>query len=166
MPGALLIGFGFWHIVDGVLAHWILQIHRIRLDTQYPLAWDIGWMVIFGVVPLVVGWRMLGRTKAAGHATPRPLVGLTGLAIALGAAAAQPIPGANTGTAVVFARGGAAELFGALAATDGRLIWNDQTLRVALIDVAPDRRWQLYRHGAILVGGAGFLAGCLAASRS
>jgi uncharacterized membrane protein len=167
LPAGLLIGFGVWHIVDGVLSHWVLQIHRIRLDTQYPLAWDIGWMAIFGVVPLAAGWRMLARrTTTTGHATPRPLVGLTGLTLALGAAAAQPIPGADTTTAVVFARGGAGELFGALAATDGRLIWNDQTLRVALVDVAPDRRWRLYRRGAIFVGGAGFPAGCLTASRS
>ena len=61
LPAGLLIGFGVWHIVDGVLSHWVLQIHRIRLDTQYPLAWDIGWMAIFGVVPLAAGWRMLAR---------------------------------------------------------------------------------------------------------
>jgi hypothetical protein len=166
LPGGLLIGFGVWHIVDGVLSHWVLQIHRIRLDTQYPLAWDVGWMAIFGVVPLAAGWRMLALRTTTHIATPRPLAGLTILAIALGTAAAQPIPGTNTSTAVVFARGGADELFNALAATDGRLIWNDQALRVALVDIAPERRWQLYRHGAVFVGGAGFPAGCLAASRS
>jgi uncharacterized membrane protein len=166
LPGGLLIGFGVWHIVDGVLSHWVLQIHRIRLDTQYPLAWDVGWMAIFGVVPLAAGWRMLALRTTTHIATPRPLAGLTILAIALGTAAAQPIPGTNTSTAVVFAPGGADELFNALAATDGRLIWNDQALRVALVDIAPERRWQLYRHGAVFVGGAGFPAGCLAASRS
>jgi uncharacterized membrane protein len=167
LPGGALIGFGVWHIVDGVLAHWILQIHRIRLDTQHPLAWDIGWMAIFGFVPLAIGWAMLNRSNTTrGMTTPRPLAGLTILTIALGAAAAQPMPGAGNITAIVLKHGGAGPLFDALAATDGRLIWNDETQRVALIDVAPERRWELYRHGAIFVSGAGFPAGCLTASRS
>lgn len=100
-----------------------------------------------------------------GMATTRPLAGLTILTIALGAAAAQPLPGTGNATAVVLANGGAGPLFDALAATDGRLIWNDKTLRVALIKVAPERRWELYRHGAIFVSSAGFPAGCLTFSR-
>ncbi|MGF6227617.1 putative membrane protein [Inquilinus ginsengisoli] len=36
--GAVLIGFGLWHVVDAVLAHWVLGIHRIRIDSASPLA--------------------------------------------------------------------------------------------------------------------------------
>ena len=30
LPGAALIGFGLWHVVDAVASHWVLRIHRIR----------------------------------------------------------------------------------------------------------------------------------------
>ncbi|CAO3443196.1 hypothetical protein [Azospirillum argentinense] len=36
-----LIGFGVWHILDGVLSHWILGLHRIRMDSANPLLWDL-----------------------------------------------------------------------------------------------------------------------------
>lgn len=32
-----LIGFGGWHILDSVLSHWILGIHRIRMDVDKPV---------------------------------------------------------------------------------------------------------------------------------
>src|SRR5690606_24499667 len=28
----MMIGFGAWHIVDSVLSHWVLGIHRIRME--------------------------------------------------------------------------------------------------------------------------------------
>ena len=59
------IGFGAWHLVDAVLSHWLLGIHRIRMDTAYPLAYDIGWVALFGIVPLVAGW-WLRRSPQAG----------------------------------------------------------------------------------------------------
>lgn len=39
--GIALIGFGTWNIFDAVLSHWILQIHRIRIDSANPLGWDL-----------------------------------------------------------------------------------------------------------------------------
>ena len=36
-----LIGFGTWHVIDAVVAHWILQLHRIRMDVDNPLVWDL-----------------------------------------------------------------------------------------------------------------------------
>ena len=53
--GALLIGSGAWHVIDGILSHWILGIHRIKIDADEPLLWDLAWFVVFGVVPLAVG---------------------------------------------------------------------------------------------------------------
>ncbi len=66
----LLIGFGVWHIVDGVVSHWVTGIHRIRMDSANPLVWDLIWFVVFGVIPLVIGgmMRRTGRgTLARGH---------------------------------------------------------------------------------------------------
>lgn len=59
--GAALVGFGAWHLVDGVLSHWVLGIHRIRMDSAHPLAWDLVWFVGFGVLPAVLGAWMLRR---------------------------------------------------------------------------------------------------------
>ena len=60
--GALLIGFGFWHVVDGVIFHWLLEVHHIRVDAAQPLLWDLGWMVGLGIVPLAVGWTLTRRS--------------------------------------------------------------------------------------------------------
>lgn len=45
-------GFALWHLLDAVLSHWLLGIHRIRMDSAQPLAWDIGWLLIFGLLPM------------------------------------------------------------------------------------------------------------------
>ena len=61
LAGALLLGFGIWHVVDGILSHWILGIHRIKLDSPSPLAWDLFWLALFGLLPLVVSRWLLAR---------------------------------------------------------------------------------------------------------
>jgi uncharacterized membrane protein len=53
--GALLVGFGVWHIVDSVASHWVLGIHRIKLDSPNPLMWDLVWFSVFGAIPFVLG---------------------------------------------------------------------------------------------------------------
>jgi hypothetical protein len=48
--GATLLGFGAWHIVDSVLSHWLVGIHRVRMDSPSPLVWDLIWFFVFGVL--------------------------------------------------------------------------------------------------------------------
>src|SRR5690606_12976069 len=50
--GMGLFGFAVWHILDAVLSHWLLGIHRIKMDAANPLAWDLAWLLIFGIIPL------------------------------------------------------------------------------------------------------------------
>ncbi len=106
--GALTAGFGIWHMLDGVLSHWLLGIHRIKIDSEAPLLWDIGWFFVFGLLPALVGWYILNRDRGHGptwrHATAT-LVGLTLLSAGSGGWALQP-PADNPFTTVVF-RGGA-----------------------------------------------------------
>ncbi len=33
-------------------------IHRIKLDAENPLLYDIGWLVLFGAIPLAIGWML------------------------------------------------------------------------------------------------------------
>nr|WP_234895992.1 DUF2243 domain-containing protein [Sinorhizobium medicae] len=55
------MGFGAWHVVDAVLSHWLLGLHRIKMDSTNPLYWDLLWLAVFGVGPLMLGWRFLKR---------------------------------------------------------------------------------------------------------
>lgn len=49
-----LIGFGAWHLLDAVGSHWLLGIHRIRMDVGNPLARDLAWAAVFGLASLAL----------------------------------------------------------------------------------------------------------------
>ena len=53
--GNAMLGFGLWHLVDSVLSHGILGIHRIKIDSPNPLIWNLLWFVGFGVLPAAIG---------------------------------------------------------------------------------------------------------------
>jgi uncharacterized membrane protein len=61
----VLIGFGVWHVVDGILSHWILGLHRIRMDVDNPLFWDLLWFFVFGIAFIVAGWFFI-RPRSGG----------------------------------------------------------------------------------------------------
>jgi uncharacterized membrane protein len=182
--GALMLGFGFWHVIDGVLSHWVLGLHRIRVDSPNPLAWDLAWLVGFGVVPLVLGWWLAGRggqgpsargggaTPSLGGHGPTPrrttaaLVVLTAATVGAGAWSLRP-PLNQPFTTVVFRPDvGPGEIFTALGDLDARLVWTDPAMGVVVVAVAPGRRWGFYGRGALLVSGSGLPAGCFDWSRA
>lgn len=154
----LLLGFGLWHLIDAVLSHWTLGIHRIRVDAANPLAWDLGWLALFGLLPVALGLLLRGR----GPGAPGPAVAAVALLALLGGAWAARVP--EGPVAVVFRPGaGLATVLAALEATDARLVAGDPHAGIVVVEAA--RPWTFYRHGAILVGGAGLPAGCVAWSR-
>jgi uncharacterized membrane protein len=51
----MAIGFGGWHVLDAMLDHWVLHIHHIRDGSPHALAWDIGWLFVFGLLPGAIG---------------------------------------------------------------------------------------------------------------
>ncbi len=168
--GALIAGFGAWHIVDSVLSHWVIGIHRIRVDSPNPLAWDLVWFVGFGLVPAALG-AWLAKGYGRGDGAPSAPLGRRALVLILGgvlAAGGWALRGPSevTSTTVVFRDQEPGRVFAALAAADARLIWSDGDMKVVVIDIAPDRRWTLYRHGALLVSGTGGPAGCFNWSRA
>jgi len=173
LAGALLVGFGAWHAVDALLSHWLLGIHRIRIDSPDPLAWDLAWLVVFGILPLVAGWRWLRMPTGPGGPGARGGLGTSGVALLLlaagtagaGAWALQPAPGQDLTTVVFQPSAGARDVFAALDAVDGRLVWSDRAMGVVVMAVPKEKRWQLYRHGALLVSGSGAPAGCFNWSR-
>lgn len=159
---ALLIGFGLWHIVDSVLSHWLLGIHRIKLDSPNPLMWDLIWFAAFGVGPLLVGWKLRrtgGGPGARFGATTAVLLAAFSTA-GMAAWSLRP-PEDQRFTTVVFAPWvQPADAMNAVLANGGRLMWADQKLAVMVVDVPQGDRLQLYQHGALLVSGTGLPNGC------
>lgn len=158
---SFIIGFGAWNIADTVLFHWLLEWHHIRLNTQTPLLWDLGWVVAFGVAPLaaaLIGPIGHGRMGAS------TLTVITVVILASGAWAARPPKDATT--LVLFAPSATpANVTGAIAAVDGRLIAIDASGTLVAAQLPrPAAGWRLYRSGALLVSTSG-LAGCAAWSQ-
>ena len=161
-----LIGFGAWHVADGILSHWVLGIHRIRMAAENVLLWDLIWFVAFGVLFIAAGWLLRrgagpGSGARVGRRAVAPLL-LAAAVLASGPVAALPPP--DTRAVMVLFRPGteAQAVFAAVAAVDGRVIWADATGDLWAIELGAgaDSR-PLYRHGALLVSSSLFPIGCL-----
>lgn len=59
LVGALLVGWGFFNVVEGVVDHHILQLHHVRSGPNQ-LAYDLGFLA-WGAIMLVGGWTAVRR---------------------------------------------------------------------------------------------------------
>jgi uncharacterized membrane protein len=164
LMAALLAGFGLWHVADSVLSHWLLGIHRIRVDVDNPLLWDLLWFAVFGLLPL--GLAFLLRRGPPGQPGRVAAAGLASLTLATAAAgwwAMQAPAGAESFVTVVFRPDyGPRDIAAAIAATDARLVRGDSKHGVVVVAPGEGGAWRFYLHGALLVSGAGTPAGCFA----
>ena len=162
--GGALLGFGGWNIVDVAGFHWLLGIHRLRVDVPDPLAWDIGWLLIFGIAPAVAGLAVLRRAGRAGSGGSAAAALLSLLALVAAPLAALPVPGGG-GALVVWAPGvGTGPAINAVLAAGGRILWADPDGRMMAVALDPDAGTAgLHRAGALLVTRSPMLAGCAAA---
>lgn len=184
--GMFLTGFGLWHVVDGIVSHWLLGLHHIRMNAQSVLAWDLLFFVT-GALVLVAG-LLLARAgqrngggggpgtvsgrKSTGGSMGRKATGRTafmlGLVVMLaGAWALRPAPGGLV-TAVFPAHAGPQAALRATAALDGQLVWLDPAGSVAVMAL-PGRlpsSWRLYGAGALFVSGTLSPPGCFAWARA
>jgi uncharacterized membrane protein len=163
--GYALIGFGVWHIADSVFSHWITGIHRIKIESPDPLLWDLIWFFVFGVLPAIIGWRMLPNKGAhtGGGGGGRAAAATLGLsALIAGPIAAVPAASDPTQIVVLFAPGVSSnQAFNALARVDARVLWVDRWGGMWAVKMDnPSAAWQLYRTGAMLVSNTGFSLGC------
>ena len=79
--GLLLVGWGIFNLVEGVVDHHLLGVHHVRDDLGAPLSWDIAFL-IFGAVLVVGGWLLHKRglraiTTSAQTAHTHPSTGAT-----------------------------------------------------------------------------------------
>ena len=158
--GALLAGFGAWHVVDGILSHWLLGIHRIRLDSAAPLVWDLGWFLGLGLGPMLLGWWVARRPGQSGPPPAMAVALLAAIGLGAGLWAAQP-PADQPFSTIVFAPGVDPETALARAGFAGAdVIWSDPLSQVTVARLEGGDQWRLYLAGALLVSGAGVPAGC------
>ena len=54
LVGLLLVGWGTFNVVEGVVDHHILTIHHVRDDVASPLWWDVAFLVL-GALLILVG---------------------------------------------------------------------------------------------------------------
>ncbi|WP_207540604.1 DUF2243 domain-containing protein [Sabulicella rubraurantiaca] len=161
--GAALLGFAIWQFSDVVLFHWIVGIHRIRVDVPNPLLWDLGWLVVTGVPPLLLG-AWLFRRRGPGMRGPAAAFGLSLLLLAAAPVAAMPAPGSLS--AVMFrSEIGPVEAAVAVLQAGGRVVSVSVEGGIVVADLTEANSFALYRAGALLVGRSALTAGCLAWSR-
>lgn len=180
-----LYGFGIWHVLDTLLSHWLLGLHRVRMDVDNPWLWDLIWLAAFGLLALLIaravrrGGGSAGGSNAAGggrsgkdaassgkgSASALVLV-LSGATLLLGWQAAQPDSAGSDArhvTVVMRAESAGPALFAALPEIDARVIWGSSGGDVWVLALgAHSRPLQLYQHGALWVGGSFLPAGCSA----
>lgn len=170
-----LIGFGFWHVLDAVLSHWILGIHRIRMDVPDPLFWDVLWFAVFGVAFLALGIALRRREpfspdggekrkRSKARSTFAPALAFA-VAMAALVSAFAPLANDGTRTVTVLLRPGAtpAQLLTGLPDIDGRMVWNSSDGAIWVFAVNETANpLRLYAHGALLVSGTLLPAGCSA----
>jgi uncharacterized membrane protein len=169
--GSVLLGFGIWQFIDVVVFHWIVGIHRIRVDVPEPLYWDVGWVAVFGAPAVLAGRWFLGRADRdeppRGGRTRALAAALATLVLVAGPVAALPPAGVST-TMVLFRPGiGSAQAFEAVAGIKGRITWADPSGEILVFEASPEVNPRaLYLRGALVVGGPLVAAGCLAWSRA
>jgi uncharacterized membrane protein len=53
--GLIIAGWGLFNVVEGVINHQILQLHRVRETAGNLLAWDLAFLA-WGAAMLLIGW--------------------------------------------------------------------------------------------------------------
>ena len=52
--GLLLVGWGTFNLVEGIIDHHILELHHVRDDLGGPTSWDVGFLA-FGAMLVLAG---------------------------------------------------------------------------------------------------------------
>ena len=166
-PGAMILaGFGAWHVLDGVINHWLLGLHHIKED-QYWLFWDIV-VFIAGMICVSIAiavYRAQATVRMRDQSRSRSIITVLLATSVLGGAAAMPF-GYGNNVVVAFGRGSSeVSRMAAISSVDGRLVWNDNENDLWIIEVPSKlKALKLYGKGALVLGGTLAGAGCFSTS--
>jgi uncharacterized membrane protein len=58
LVGGLLVGWGTFNVVEGIVDHHLLGLHHVKEDSNNLLAWDLGFLA-WGVIMLVGGLALM-----------------------------------------------------------------------------------------------------------
>jgi uncharacterized membrane protein len=61
--GAMMIGWGLFNLVEGVVDHHLLNVHNVRDDVADPLWWNLGFLA-FGAVLVLAGLALVRGAAA------------------------------------------------------------------------------------------------------
>lgn len=128
-----LIGFGAWNVLDSIVFHWVMQIHHIRMDAASPLLWDLAWFMVFGVLFLLLGYRMRrGAGRPGGAASGHDKAAAASLALLVGAAVWQAAlaPAAGSDDALVVFRPGVTSAQASMRLAGSMARWCEPTAPV------------------------------------
>ena len=160
LAAGALLGFGLWHVLDGIVSHWLLGIHHVRMDSDRRLAWDLAFFVA-GAACALAGWRWAAREagRGGGAGGARGAAALSLAVLSAGAVAGRP----SDGAAVLFPRGiDPARAFAAAAEADARVVALSRRGDVLFVRMEEPRgALAFYRHGALFVVGGPMGAACL-----
>ena len=67
MAGGLVLGWGLFNIVEGIMDHHVLKLHNVREVTTNMAAWNYGFL-LFSVLLIIIGWRLVHQNKTAPEA--------------------------------------------------------------------------------------------------
>lgn len=66
LAGWMLVGWGLFNLVEGVVDHHLLTIHHVR-EGANQTAWDLAFLA-FGALLVVVGWLLASTSRTPGRA--------------------------------------------------------------------------------------------------
>lgn len=64
LVGSLLVGFGLFNLVEGLVNHHLLGLHHVNetVDPAYWIYWDVGFL-IWGAIMLIAGMMLVSRGR-------------------------------------------------------------------------------------------------------
>jgi uncharacterized membrane protein len=57
--GYFVIGWGVFNFLDGVVNHHLLGLHNVREDVPNVMAWNLGFLLVAGILLPLAGWWMV-----------------------------------------------------------------------------------------------------------
>jgi uncharacterized membrane protein len=72
LAGSLLIGFGSFNLVEGIIDHHLLGLHHVNemAPREQWILWDLGFL-LWGAAMLLGGWLLVRRSRDGGSNIPR-----------------------------------------------------------------------------------------------